>query len=219
MACDRCSGDADPAAVGEGSAAEANEASAPEGEAAATPSDGSEAVGEAAPTPPPIAPPELRAVERRPEVEASRELAARLGLAPPDPLFVADLLTRADIRELTRFQGELMETTLEGIAPSPDYNAIRIQANGGFGFAVQVWEYADPRDLSAQYRRLKETYFDSTLENSAVGNEAFSADFEGIRHYAFQHRASKSMAVVTCDRALCDAAQLRALAQRVANRL
>ncbi|MFT6395552.1 MAG: hypothetical protein ACJAYU_000294 [Bradymonadia bacterium] len=157
--------------------------------------------------------------DRRPEVEANRNLAQRLGLAPPDPLLVSDLLTRADVRELTNFQGELLETSLAGIAPAPGYNTIRLRADGGYGFALQVWQTDELRQVAAHFRRLRETYFDSALDSSGVGNEAFTADFQGIRHYAFLHRQSKSAAVITCDRTLCDAIQIRAMAQRVGNRL
>lgn len=157
--------------------------------------------------------------DRRPEVEGNRDLAERLGLAPPEPLRVSDLLTRADVRELTGFQGELLETGLAGIAPSPGYNTIRLRADGGYGFGLQVWQAEEIRQASSHFRRLRETYFDSQVESSGVGNEAFTADFQGLRHYAFLHRQSKTSAVVTCDRTLCDEVQVRALAQRVGNRL
>jgi hypothetical protein len=156
---------------------------------------------------------------RRPDVSANRDLAQRLGLAPPDPLRVSHLLTRADVRELTNFQGELLETSLAGITPSPNYSTIRLRADGGYGFSLQVWQTDEIRQVSAHFRRLRETYFDSALDSSGVGNEAFTADFQGLRHYAFLHRQSKSAAVITCDRTLCDETQVRALAQRVGNRL
>jgi hypothetical protein len=158
-------------------------------------------------------------VERRVDTTASRELAAKLGLAPPAPLLVGDLLTRADVREVTAFAGELMETSLEGIEPSPEYNTIRLSADGGYGFALQVWQLTDVRQLSTRFRRLRETYFQSALDPASVANEAFTADFQGFRHYAFMHRASKSIAVVTCDMALCSPEHVRELAQRVVNRL
>ena len=157
--------------------------------------------------------------ERRPEVEANRELAARLGISPPDPLLVSDLLTRADVRELTNFSGELLETSLAGIEAGPQYNTIRLQADGGYGFALQVWQHDEVRQLSAQFRRLRETYFDSQLDNSGLANEAFTADFQGIRHVGLVHRPSRSIAVVTCDRNLCDPIQIRAVAGRVTERL
>lgn len=157
--------------------------------------------------------------DRRPEVEGNQDLAERLGLAPPEPLRVSDLLTRADVRELTGFQGELLETGLSGIAPGPGYNTIRLRADGGYGFGLQVWQADEIRQASAHFRRLRETYFDFRLDSSGVGNESFRADFQGLRHYAFLHRQSKTTAVVTCDRALCDEVQVRALAQRVGNRL
>ena len=195
-----------------------------EAEGSAEPTEAAEEPGaaepsEAAPTPTPAAPITPRVVERRPDVEANRELAERLGLAPPPPLVVADLLTRADVRELTGYTGDLLETSLEGLEPSVDYNAIRISAGTGYGFALQLWQLAEIRQVTNQFRRLRETYFAAENESAPVGNEAFAATFQGLRHYAFLHRASRSIAVLTCQDALCDAAQLRSLAQRVSNRL
>lgn len=182
---------------------------------------------EEAPSAPPEeaqAPPPQRPVvptprDRTDDVSENRALAARLGLAPPDPLLVSDLLTRADVRELTNFEGELLETSLEGIPAGPAYNAIRLQADGGYGFALQVWQHDEIRTLAAQFTRLRETYFSSEVDASGVGNEAFSADFQGIVHYAFLHRASKSIAVVTCQRGICDPTQARNIAERVSRRL
>lgn len=192
-------------------------------ESAASPSEETDSVGEAAAAQPeaaaPAAPITPRVVERRPDVEANRELAERLGLAPPPPLVVADLLTRADVRELTGYTGDLLETSLEGLEPSVDYNAIRISAGAGYGFALQLWQLAEVRQVTNQFRRLRETYFAAENESAPVGNEAFAASFQGLRHYAFLHRASRSIAVLTCQDTLCDAAQLRSLAQRVSNRL
>lgn len=190
----------------------------PEGSAEAeAPSETEGSAAPAAPTPNvDLTPPRDR---RDDEYQENRELAARLGLAPPDPLLVSDLLTRADVREITRFQGELAETSLEGIPSGAYYNTIRLQADGDYGFALQVWQFDEVRQLTAQFRRLRETYFDHELDSAGVGNEAFMADFQGILHYAFLHRASKSIAVVTCQRGLCDPTQTRELAQRVANRL
>lgn len=158
-------------------------------------------------------------VERRTETAASRELATRLGFAPGEPLLVADLLTRADVREVTRFAGELMETSLEGIEPSTDYNTVRLAADGGYGFALQLWQFEDVRVLSNKFRRLRETYFAATVDPASIANEAFFAEFQGIRHYAFLHRPSKSVGVVTCEARICTSDHLRNLSQRVVNRL
>lgn len=206
----------DEPVIDEGSApAEPAPADEAEPEAAAPEAD----EPEAAPTPAPAAQITPRVVERRPDVEANRELAERLGLAPPPPLIVADLMTRADVRELTGYTGELLETSLEGIEPSVDYNAIRIGAGQGYGFALQLWQLPEIRQVTNQFRRLRETYFAADNESAPVGNEAFSATFQGLRHYAFLHRASRSIAVVTCQEDLCDPAEVRSLAQRVSNRL
>lgn len=157
---------------------------------------------------------------RRPEVEANRRLAEQLGLAPPPPLIVADLLTRADVREVTGYTGELQETTLEGIEPSTDYNAIRLAAaDKSYGFALQLWQFGETRQVTNHFRRLRETYFSQTVDGAPVGNEAFQAEFLGLHHYAFLHRASKSVAVVSCDALHCTGRQTRSMAQRVSNRL
>ncbi|MFT5994397.1 MAG: hypothetical protein ACI82G_003410 [Bradymonadia bacterium] len=174
----------------------------------------------AAATPTPrTAPAQPRVEQRRPEVEANRELAERLGLAPPPPLIVSDLLTRSDVRELTGFSGELLETSLQGLEPNEDYNAIRISADSGYGYALQLWQFAELRRASNKFRRLRETYFASEQEAAPIGNEAFSARFSALRHYAFLHRGSNSVAVVTCQESLCDREQIRSLSERVLNRL
>ena len=149
----------------------------------------------------------------------NRQLAEQLGLAPPPPLIVSDLLTRSDIREVTQYAGELQETTLDGIEPSPQYNAIRLSAGeAGYGAALQV---AVRRDAPGDepFRRLRETYFDQNVDGTPVANEAFQASFFGLEHYAFLHRASKSVAVVSCDADVCTGRQTRTLASRASTRL
>jgi hypothetical protein len=96
---------------------------------------------------------------------------------------------------------------------------VRLQADGGYGLALQVWQFDELRQLSAHYRRLRETYFDARDDDGGVANEGFTGTFQGIRHQAFLHRASKSVVVVTCAETICDGLQLRAIAQRIANRL
>ena len=157
---------------------------------------------------------------RRPEVEANRQLAEQLGLAPPPPLIVSDLLTRSDIREVTQYAGELQETTLDGIEPSPQYNAIRLSAGeAGYGAALQVWQFDEMRQATNHFRRLRETYFDQNVDGTPVANEACQASFFGLEHYAFLHRASKSVAVVSCDAEVCTGRQTRTLASRASTRL
>ena len=151
--------------------------------------------------------------------EQVEELRAKLGIAPPPALMVGDLLTRADVREIGRFSGALAETTLEGIPPTTRYNAVRIAADDGYGFALQLWRVDELRQLAPRFNRIKDTYITTAPETAPVGDESFSADFQGIRHYAFMHRASRSVAIVTCSSQLCDAAQIRALAARVESRL
>jgi len=169
----------------------------------------------AAPTPAPNRPP----VVRSQATSADRELATRLGLAPPEPLRVADLLTHADVRELMQYTGDLTIATLDGIEPGPYYNALRLSAGSGFGFAVQLWQEDEQRQALSRFARLQETYIDRNADTSPVGDEAFWGEFEGIRHYALFHRASKSVVIVSCQAELCTPDQVRNMADRVMSRL
>lgn len=203
----------------EGSVAaeEAAEEAAPEVEEPEAPQDEAAEQAERAPAREGTRP---RIEVRRPEVEANRQLAEQLGLAPPPPLIVSDLLTRSDIREVTQYAGELQETTLDGIEPSPQYNAIRLSAGEErYGAALQVWQFDETRQATNHFRRLRDTYFDQSVDGTPVANEAFQASFFGLEHYAFLHRASKSVAVVSCDKEVCTARQTRTLASRASTRL
>jgi hypothetical protein len=187
----------------------------------ATPADnaGSGTPPEAGAVPPP-APTNAPLVVRNTVASADRELAQRLGLAPPDPLIVSDLLTHADIRELVGYRGELTISTLPGIAPSPLYNVVRLSSDGGgYGFAVQLWRDDQERQSTARFTRLQETYIDRIPEAEPLGNEAFRGEFDGIRHYVFLHSLSRSVATVSCQSDLCDNIHLRTLAERVLSRL
>lgn len=159
-------------------------------------------------------------VVRNTVASADRELAQRLGLAPPDPLIVSDLLTHADVREIVGYRGELAISTLPGIAPSPMYNVVRLASDsGGYGFAVQLWRDDQERQSTARFTRLQQTYIDRIPEAEPLGNEAFRGEFDGIRHYVFLHSLSRSVATVSCQTDLCDNIQLRSLAERVLSRL
>lgn len=155
------------------------------------------------------------------ELSQEEILALRsvVGLTPPEPLMVSDLLTRADVRELTKFEEVLTESPLDGVPPSPTYNAIRIGSGDIFGVSLQVWRPAEARQAGARYLRLKETYIAATPDAEPVGDEGFFGEFGETVHYAFHHKASRSVAVVTCATKLCDATKVKALADRVATRL
>lgn len=198
-----------------------------EGTAAAEPSAGSTGSGQEPPpeeasvsAPEATAPATNRAPVVRSQVaSADRELATRLGLAPPEPLRVADLLTHADVRELMQYTGDLTIATLDGIEPGPHYNALRLASAAGFGFAVQLWQEDEQRQALSRFARLQETYIDRNPDTAPVGDEAFWGEFEGIRHYAFFHRASKGVVIVSCQSELCTPDQLRNMADRVMSRL
>lgn len=150
------------------------------------------------------------------EISALRSV---VGLTPPEPLQVAELLTRADIREMTKYEEVLSEQLLDGVAPSPTYNALRIGNETMFGASVQVWRPLEARQAGSRFVRLKETYIAATADTTPVADEAFFGEFGDTVHYAFHHKASRSVAVVTCATKLCDAEKVKALADRVASRL
>lgn len=181
------------------------------------------AAGSAAEAAPKVAPPKAAP----PAEEAVRELSPEeisalrsvVGLMPPEPLPVSELLTRADIREMTKYEDVLSEQVLDGVAPSPTYNAIRIGNETMFGASVQVWRPLEARQASSRFVRLKETYIAATSDTAPVADEAFFGAFGETVHYAFHHKASRSVAVVTCATKLCDTEKVKALADRVASRL
>jgi hypothetical protein len=142
-----------------------------------------------------------------------------VGLTPPEPLAVSELLTRADIREMTKYEEVLSEQVLDGVAPSPTYNALRIGNESMFGASVQVWRPLEARQAGSRFVRLKETYIAASADTTPVADEAFFGEFGDTVHYAFHHKASRSVAVVTCATKLCDAEKVKALADRVASRL
>jgi hypothetical protein len=154
-----------------------------------------------------------------PQAAGDRDLAIRLGLVPPEPLPVAQYLTHADVRELVRYDGALALGILEGVAPSPEYNTIRLSTEGGYGFALQLWREPSSRVIDDRYARLRETYFIAADDPMPIGDLAFRAEFEGIRHYAFLDRPTRSVAVVTCQSDVCLDQHIRALAERVRSRL
>lgn len=190
-------------------------ASAGSGEAPA-PASGSAA--ETAPKPA-AAKPSADEPERELTPEEISALRSVVGLTPPEPLTVSDLLTRADVRELTKFEDVLTEQPLDGVAPSPTYNSIRIGTDDVFGASLQLWRPSEARQAGARFLRLKETYIAATADPAPVGDEAFFGEFGETVHYAFHHKASHSVAVVTCATKLCDADKVKALADRVASRL
>lgn len=175
----------------------------------------------------PEAPAKVAAKPADPTEEPVRELSPEevsalrsvVGLTPPEPLAVSELLTRADVREMTKYEEVLAEQPLDGLAPSPTYNAVRIGSETMFGASLQVWRPLEARQVGGRFLRLKDTYIAATVDTTPVGDEAFFGEFGETVHYAFHHKASRSVAVITCASKLCDAEKVKALADRVASRL
>ena len=196
-----CSKSTEEASTGSGEPASSGSAAAAPEKVAAKPAD---------PTEEPV---------RELSPEEISALRSVVGLTPPEPLQVSELLTRADIREMTKYEEVLSEQVLDGVAPSPTYNALRIGDEKIFGASVQVWRPLEARQAGSRFVRLKETYIAATADTTPVADEAFFGEFGETVHYAFHHKASRSVAVVTCATKLCDAEKVKALADRVASRL
>ena len=196
-----CSKSTEEASTGSGEPASSGSAAAAPEKVAAKPAD---------PTEEPV---------RELSPEEISALRSVVGLTPPEPLQVSELLTRADIREMTKYEEVLSEQVLDGVAPSPTYNALRIGDEKIFGASVQVWRPLEARQAGSRVVRLKETYIAATADTTPVADEAFFGEFGDTVHYAFHHKASRSVAVVTCATKLCDAEKVKALADRVASRL
>ncbi len=196
-----CSKSTESASSGSGEPASSGSAAAASEKVAAKPAD---------PTEEPV---------RELSPEEISALRSVVGLTPPEPLAVSELLTRADIREMTKYEEVLSEQVLDGVAPSPTYNALRIGNESMFGASVQVWRPLEARQAGSRFVRLKETYIAASADTTPVADEAFFGEFGDTVHYAFHHKASRSVAVVTCATKLCDAEKVKALADRVASRL
>ncbi len=196
-----CSKSTEEASTGSGEPASSGSAAAAPEKVAAKPAD---------PTEEPV---------RELSPEEISALRSVVGLTPPEPLAVSELLTRADIREMTKYEEVLSEQVLDGVAPSPTYNALRIGNESMFGASVQVWRPLEARQAGSRFVRLKETYIAATADTTPVADEAFFGEFGETVHYAFHHKASRSVAVITCAVKLCDAEKVKALADRVASRL
>jgi hypothetical protein len=196
-----CSKSTESASSGSGEPASSGSAAAASEKVAAKPAD---------PTEEPV---------RELSPEEISALRSVVGLTPPEPLAVSELLTRADIREMTKYEEVLSEQVLDGVAPSPTYNALRIGNESMFGASVQVWRPLEARQAGSRFVRLKETYIAASADTTPVADEAFFGEFGDTVHYAFHHKASRSVAVVTCATKLCDADKVKALADRVASRL
>jgi hypothetical protein len=163
-----------------------------------------------------------RAAQPPPRAEepvADLDLAVRLGLVPPEPVRVSMLLTHPDIREIVRYDGELAVRPLDGIAASPTYNATRLAAGDGYGFALQLWRLKEARQVIPRFERLRDTWIIATPSPTPVGDASFFGEYAGIRHLVFSHRASRSVAAITCQASLCTDEHAQALAERILSRL
>jgi hypothetical protein len=156
---------------------------------------------------------------RAEEPVADLDLAVRLGLVPPEPVRVSMLLTHPDIREIVRYDGELAVRPLDGIAASPTYNATRLAAGDGYGFALQLWRLEEARQVIPRFERLRDTWIIATPSPTPVGDASFFGEYAGIRHLVFSHRASRSVAAITCQATLCSEEHAQALAERILSRL
>lgn len=148
------------------------------------------------------------------------ELRNRLGLGTPAALPVRELLTPVDVRELASYTGTLQEVSLVGQEPTTHRNSLRMASDDGFGVGLQVWRVDEVRQLEPRFERLRQTYIHAERPERIIGQQAFMGEFGGLRHYAFLHRASRQLVVVTCGMEVCDSAdKVSRIAGRVHSRL
>lgn len=147
-------------------------------------------------------------------------LRTRLGLGQPTALQINEMLTPVDIRELTGYTGTLLDKPLPGQEPNANRNSMRIASDEGFGVGLQVWRVDEVRQLEPRFSRLRSTYIQQERPERIIGQQAFTGEFGGIRHYAFLHRASRQILVVTCSDEICDTPEkVSRLAGRINSRL
>lgn len=147
-----------------------------------------------------------------------RAVRERLGLQQPEPLRVGHLLRRADIREITRYGGELEPETLVGSTPTRRYNGLRYAADDGFGFGLQLWTFDSSQQADLFFDELRETLIDpQPLQRMQY--RAVLVNFAGVRQLVLLAESNAAVLALSCGIEVCNGAQLRTLALRVATRL
>ncbi len=134
-------------------------------------------------------------------------------------LEIAELLSRADVREVTGYTGPLEESVLEGQEASANYNSVRFATEQTLGVGLQVWDLASSAATNRQFLRFRDTYIEVRATRT-VGDSGFRADFGGVRQLVFMSRRRSTIVALACDETVCPTdAEIEAIAERVESRL
>lgn len=208
--------DASGQSAGDGAQADASSDAA--GEPAGTAQDGASDTSSAAD--PPIKQ-EVRSPsseERAYNAAEVRAIQERLGLIPPRPLDVSDILRRTDVRQVTQFSGALTERPIGGSLPTRHHNGYRFVTPEGYGFAVEIWKYPSEKELDAAYTEYRNTLIAGSQVPRANAPTTVSV-FAGIRQLVVKDSHRSAIVSVSCGEDQCTTQHLVELSSRVRQRL
>lgn len=156
--------------------------------------------------------------ERAFNVAEIRQIRERLGLIPPQPLDIDDILRKIDIRQVADYSGKLTMMPMEGTLPSHRHNAYRLATDEGFGFSVEVWTFPSQSATDAGFEEFRTTLIAGTpLERAAVPTTL--SVFAGVRQLIVKDAALNAVISVSCSENLCTTQHLEALVDRVRARM
>lgn len=141
-----------------------------------------------------------------------------LGVEKIPAPFIADLVTRSDLREVLGYRGELHETNLAGRPMSPSYQAVRFAPeDGAFGFAVELWRLDNGRETAKMVREMSDSWF-SVGDATPLRNAALGASM-GIRTLLLASPQTSFVLGLSCGENFCTREQLLAMGTIAKSRL
>jgi hypothetical protein len=114
-----------------------------------------------------------------------------------------------DLEQLQKtLPDEQLETVpLEGIAPSPKYNALRLTtARSKFGLGIQVWREKNLDKASARFERMKRQSLNAEtlgLPDQLPSKSSFRASRGGIKQTVIQLADKPYVAAISCGSGMC----------------
>ena len=145
-------------------------------------------------------------------------LRARVGLIPEPPPRIDHLLYRSDLREVTRYRGEIILTELQGVDVGPNYNAVRFAMEPNFGCSLQAWRYRDVPTVIAAFDTWRGTLL-HTIDVPALSDGGVRSNYTNVGSIGFKHHATRSMYVLTCTSSVASDRHMRLLSERIVARL
>ncbi len=139
----------------------------------------------------------------------------------PKVLNLKNVLTRNLIKQATQYKHAMRPAPLPGIAPSENYNVIRLQPGrrDNYGVSIQVWKETAAGPQSRRFNELLRQYPQAKRER-IVGDSAFVSTWQSVQQTVWLDRKKKTIAVLTCDKAICsNETKNKALAKKVAEGL